>query len=186
MKTLLLRSTYLLAIIVLSAGMQSCDKIKDKFFPGFEAEPSDLQIALPIIGSTTSASPIVSVTTYFNMDSIIKAETLNAFSIKNVESITVQELTLTIADGDNENNFGNLESIAVSLHSNVNTTPTMIASAPLIADQDVNELTLSPVASNNLRGYMTGSYLTYTISGKARKVTTKPLTCMLHMRLKMN
>src|SRR5687768_11927151 len=156
MKTLL-RSTYLLTIITLSISLQSCDKLKDKFFPGFEAEPSDIQVSIPVIASTAAASPIVSITTYFNMDSIIKAETLNAFSIKNVDLITVQELTLTIVDGDSNNNFGNMESLAVSLHSNANGNATVIASAPLIADEDTNELSLSPIASNNLRSYMTGS-----------------------------
>jgi hypothetical protein len=181
-----LRSVYLLTIIAFSIGLQSCDKIKDKFFPGFEAEPSDIQLSIPVITSTTAAMPIVSITTNFNMDSIIKAETLNAFSIKNVESITVQELSLMIADADTNNNLGNMESIAVSLHSDANANPTVIANSPLVPNEYLSELTLSPIASNNLRPYMTGSQLTYTISGKARKVTTKPLTCMIHMRLRMN
>src|SRR5688500_7859725 len=137
MKTLL-RSTYLLTIITLSISLQSCDKLKDKFFPGFEAEPSDIQLSIPVIASTTAATPIVSITTYFNMDSIIKAETLNAFSIKNVELITVQELSLMILDGDNENNLGNMESIAVSLHSNANANPSIIANAPVIADENLS------------------------------------------------
>ena len=108
MKTIL-RSGLLLTILVAGLTMQSCDKLKDKFFPGFELQPSDLQITIPIVANTASQSAIASVTTYFNMDSIIKAETLNAFTINNVKSITVQELDLSFTNSDNANNFGNLE-----------------------------------------------------------------------------
>src|SRR5688572_18208444 len=102
MKTIL-RSGLLLSILVAGLTMQSCDKLKDKFFPGFEIQPSDLQITIPVIANTTSQSAIASVTTYFNMDSIIKAETLNAFTINNVKSITVQELNLSFTNSDNAN-----------------------------------------------------------------------------------
>ena len=185
MKTIL-HSGLLLTILVAGLTMQSCDKLKDKFFPGFEIQPSDLQITIPVIANTTSSSAIASVTTYFNMDSIIKAETLNAFTINNVKSITVQELDLSFTNSDNANNFGNLEEISVSFHSNANTNATIIANAPLIQDVAANELALSPLATNNIRGYMNGSQLTYTIAAKARRATTKPLTCMMHLRLKMN
>ena len=185
MKTIL-RSSLLLTIIIAGLTMQSCDKLKDKFFPGFEIQPSDLQISIPVIASTTSQSAIASFTTYFNMDSIIKAETLNAFTINNVKSITVQELNLSFTNSDNANNFGNFEELSVSFHSNANTTATIIANAPVIQDAIQNDLALSPLATNNIRGYMNGSQLTYTITGKARRPTTKPLTCMMHLRFKMN
>ena len=185
MKTIV-RSGLLVSMMIVALSIQSCDKLKDKFFPGFEIQPSDLQISIPVIANTASPTAVASVTTYFNMDSIIKAETLNAFTINNVKSITVQELNLSFTNSDNANNFANLEEIAVSFHSNSNTNATIVANAPIVQDVMANELALSPLATNNIRGYMNGSQLTYTITAKARRATTKPLTCMMHIRLKMN
>ena len=185
MKTIV-RSGLLVSMMIVALSIQSCDKLKDKFFPGFEIQPSDLQISIPVIANTASPTAVASVTTYFNMDSIIKAETLNAFTINNVKSITVQELNLSFTNSDNANNFANLEEIAVSFHSNSNTNATIVANAPIVQDVMANELALSPLATNNIRGYMNGSQLTYTITAKARRATTKSLTCMMHIRLKMN
>jgi hypothetical protein len=173
-------------LIITSLSFQSCDKFKDTLFPGFETEPADIVISIPVIPSTSAETAVASVTVYFNMDSIIKAETLNAFSIRNVDKISMQQLRLSMQNADVENNFGNLENLSVSFHSNANINPIVIAETPAIADESVSELALVPDVSANLRGYMDGSQLTFTISGKARRVTTKPLTCLLHIRLKMN
>jgi hypothetical protein len=172
-------------IMIASFSLQSCDKIKDKFFPGFEIEPTDIQLNIPVIVSTTAQSNVAAVSLHFNMDSIIKAETLNAFSIRNVDHISIQALKLTMLNADNENNFGNLENLSVSFHSNGNTNPVTVANAPVIADENTVELLPIPDVTANLRSYMNGDRLTYTLTGKARRVTTKPLSCTIHIRLKM-
>jgi len=119
------------------------------------------------------------------MDSIIKSQTGDAFSLEDIESINVQECKLTILNPDTENNFANFEEGQVFFNTNTNPTPLIIASGP---NPDVySDSWLIPVdASVNLKPYLLGTQLNYNISGKARRATTKPLNCKLSVKFKIN
>ena len=172
-------------IISLAFSFQSCSKLKDELFPGFEIEPADIHFKIPVIASTSAATNITTFTTPFNMDSLIQAETMNTFSIKNVDKITMHQVMLRATDGDDENNFSNFEQVSISLSSNAIQQLTLIGDAPVVPDEALTELVLAPQTSNNIIGYMNGTALHFTIAGKARRITSKPITCIMHLRLKI-
>jgi hypothetical protein len=112
---------------------------------------------------------------------IIKAETGGQFQLSDIKSITVDEARLLLLDADADNNFANFEEGWLMFHTNTNPTPVLIATGPN-PDVYATEWILPEVAGINLKEYLTGTQLSYALSAKARRVTTKPLQCKLHIR----
>ncbi|HEU4607861.1 MAG TPA: hypothetical protein VFS31_07110, partial [Chitinophagaceae bacterium] len=64
------------------------------------------------------------------------------------------------------------ETAKLSISPNSNTTPTVIASANLA---DVNQPAVINGNDTEIKAYLQGSQITYKVSGKARRATTKEL-----------
>lgn len=169
MKKGLLMFTTVFSVAVLT---QSCDKIKDKIFDAFTAQGADVNFTVPPIADTTTMGTLGSQTVYFNLDSTVQAVTDDAFSLEDVNSVTADEITLTINNPDSANNMSNFESGSISFYSNTNTTPVVYNFT--VPDQYATTFSV-PVNNTNLKPYMTGNNFTYTINGKLRRPTTKSL-----------
>lgn len=168
---------------VLVFAMSSCEKVKDKVFPSFETNSGTVLIDVPVVTNTSSEMEIDATTISFNLDSTIKANTGGNFSISNVKSVKVSTITLSVLNGDQQNNISNFETAKVSVSSNANSTPAVIASATLA---DVNQPAVINGNGTELKGYLQGNQITYKVSGKARRTTSKELQAVISIVLKVS
>lgn len=169
----------------LTAGLMfttsSCDKLKDALFQAFYTQGVSQTFDIPIINTTNTETTFGTLVDKFNIDSIIKAETNDAFSLNDIKKITITEAKVTLLNADVDNNFANFESGMLTFSTNSNPTPLTVATGP---NPDVYSETfmLPPIPDTNLKSYLAGSELTYVISGKARRVTNKVLNARLDVK----
>jgi|SRR6476469_7020408 len=164
-----------------AVGFTSCDKIKDKLFPAFEVDVSDVAVTIPITVAGVEANSSGNVA--FNLDSAIKAHTENAFGINSLSSVKVKDITVTLVDADDLNNISNFETVAVKLATNTVSTPAVVASAA-IPNTPATYINIPADANTpELKDYLKGNQLTYTVSSMARKSTTAPLHAIVSLTL---
>jgi len=175
---------FMLAFVV-TTSLISCEDIKDKLFKAFVTNSFEENFTVNIITTTNAKTDIGLISQNINLDSIIKTETNNAFSLDNITTISVEEVKVTILNPDANNNFANFEEGWLEFNTNVNTTPILIATG---LNPDVySDFWLMPVdKSQNLKEYLRGNHLAYVMSAKARRVTTKPLDCKVAVKFKVN
>lgn len=161
-------------------GLTSCEKVKDKLFPAFETEIADVSVTIPVtiagVGSSSSGN------IYFNLDSTIKAYTANTFSFNNLSSVKVKDVSVFLLNTDNLNDISNFESVSLELFSNTNRTPSVIVST-FIPNKPATNINIPATNSPELKDYLWGDMLTYTVNGKARRSTTKPLKATVSVTL---
>jgi hypothetical protein len=155
-----------------ATGLFSCSKVKNTLFPAFESEIGAVSVTIPIAVAGAEASSSKTIT--FKLDSTIKAYTQNAFSISNLGSVKVKDLSVMLVNADALNDVSNCDSVTVKLASNTNSTPAVIASVA-IPDTPASSLNITPINSPELNGYLTGNQLTYTLMARVRRTATKPL-----------
>ena len=159
--------------------------MKEKLFQAFITNSADVDFTINIVTTTDTKIEIGLLSQKLNLDSIIKKETDNAFSLDDITSINMEEAKITILNPDATNNFANFQEGWIEFNTNVNTTPILVATG---LNPDVYaETWLLPVdKSINLKEYLKGTFLAYVVSAKARRVTTKPLNCNLAIKFKVN
>ena len=171
MKKVLISVSLLIFVI---AGM-SCNKIKDAIFPSIDVNLPAFQIRVPAIPIVlNSEASLGSFTINFNLDSIIRANTAGAFGAGAVSTIKVKKMVISVSNGDAANNLANFESARFTFSSNTKTTPAELVSITL-TDTFTTSYTAEPTSSPELKEYLTGTQLTYSLFGKARRTTSKPL-----------
>jgi hypothetical protein len=163
-----------------TAGLTSCEKVKDKLFPAFDTQMADVQVTIPI--TIQGAESTTNSTVAFNLDSTIKAYTANAFSISNLSSVKVKDIGVFLTDGNDLNNISNFENVTLKFSSNTNSTPAVIIDTP-IPNVSVTDINLPVTNSPELKEYLKGNQLTYTVTGRARKTTTKVLHAVILVTL---
>lgn len=159
----------------------SCKKLKDKLFQAFTTNETTIDFTIPVITDTTQKTQWGNITNNFNVDSIIKAETSGAFSLSNVKSIKITQLKMELTNADAGNNFANFQQGWAELSSSNKPTPVTINTG-LNPDVFSESWTLPTVADVNVKDYMSASTLTYTISAKARRTTSKVLNAKLKVK----
>lgn len=183
LSTLALTSTF-----VVSCSIK--DKILDAVFTAFTAKVADYDVTVPAINNTTLYQTINDQTVQFDLDSAIKAETSDQFSLDNINTVTAEEIILTLNGSGSEapdanNNFANFEKVKVTIYSNSNTTP---ISFEVTNNPDNYATTLSiPLDKTvNLKSYLTGKTFFYNVSAKARRETTHPLRVNVAVKMKID
>jgi len=163
----------LLTITAFITAVVSCKKIASSLFGGFDTTV-DFQLAIPVVPIVSPFElPLGQFQYTFNLDSIVKAKTAGAFGAKDVQSIKVKEFNINIINPDQQNNLANFQSVRVTIHSNTNTSPTELFA---VTFPDTYASTFTTGGNNSeLLSYLKGSDITYTLYGKNRRSTSKPL-----------
>jgi hypothetical protein len=183
MKKLLI--TFFISLIIV-IQYSSCKKIVEAIFSGLDVNIPTFQVTIPtIIGISPNEIALNTVSHQFNLDSIIKANTGGAFSIKNVKAVKIKEVTITLTNADQLNNLSNFESTRLTIQSNSNGTPTELF-AINFPDTFASSVTINPTNTPDILSYLNGSTITYTIYGKNRKVTTKPLNMAVSVKVRVS
>lgn len=180
------KSTIVLSISVLIlVSIVSCKKIIDKIFPGVDTTVPDIQLTIPIIPLVPpNEITFGTFSTKINLDSTIRANTNGFFGIGAVSSIKVKQIVVSLTNADGLNNLSNFETARVSLVAPNNSIPVDVA-ALSFPDVNSSSQTFTPTDSPELLDYMKGSEVTYTIYGKARKITTKPLSMAVSVTIRI-
>jgi hypothetical protein len=164
-------------------GLCSCSKVLSKIFGGVDVNLPDIVVPGPappefLRGQPgiPGENPLPSYTQSFNLDSIVKANTAGAFGAEDVNSVKVKKIVFTVLNPDADNNLRNFKSARFELASNTNTTPVSIASFQF---PDAYSETLTYDASDDapeLKGYLTGTSLSYYSYGEVRRFPTRDMT----------
>lgn len=171
----------IIAIIFFAVVITSCQKIKDAFFNPIES-PLSVDIIIPVTENTASETSLGTSTVSFNLDSIIKKNTGNVFSLKNINSVKIKDLAINLINPDQSNNLANFENAAVTFYTNTRSTPVTIATAT-IPDSYTKSLII-PTNNTDIKGHLDGTQMTFNLFGKARRATTIPLTARISITLK--
>ncbi len=176
----------LLLFLIAMTGLNiaSCKKAIAVIFGGTEVATPTISDTIPVISFVLPAEvQLGSYTFYFNLDSNVRANTAGVFGAKSVNSIKLKQFFFQITNGDTLNNIANLETARIELTSNADPTPVEILNTTL-ADSTAYTYTYTPTSSPELLPYAKGTKLTYTIYGKVRRVTTRPLLFSVYGILK--
>jgi hypothetical protein len=177
-------------LLVLSAAvislfsLSSCDEIIKELLRPFDAPISEFQISIPVVTNTTSEITLGASQVSFNLDSAIRATSGGNVSINAINSVTVKKIDLNLTNANQLNNLGNFESLKINFSSNSITTPVTIANATVNGEYDSKtiDVTNSPDLKSSLSN---GSQMTFTLLGKARSITTQPLTARVNVTLRI-
>lgn len=174
-----------LVALLFTVGLTSCDQIKEKIFNAFLANSADIDFTIDIISDTSKVGSIDSLSTNMDLDSIIRVQTNNAFNLTSITSINLEECKMTILNPDATNNLANFEQGNLTFSTDSKSVPVQVCSG-IIADV-YSDSWLMPVDKTiNLKEYLIGHKLSYNISAKARRVTTKKLDCKMSIKFKVN
>jgi hypothetical protein len=174
---------FVLAFIAVVAG---CKKIIEAVFPGFDVDLPAVSITLPAIPfAPPNEIQVATFSQHFNLDSIIRANTKGVFSARDVTSIKINQIKFSIANADQQNNIQNFESVRFTLASSTNSQAAEIA-AVNFPDVYAENYLYTPTNPAELVSYFQGNEVVYSVFGKLRKMTTKPLslTMVMTMRVK--
>ena len=175
-----------LVIILFLVGFSSCKKIVGAIFEGTDVEAPPINITIPVIVALTpDEMPLGTYSQSINLDSMVRAKTAGIFGANVVSSVKVKKVTITLTNADQLNNISNFQSARVTLQSNSNNTPVQIFS---VFFEDTNSSTHTFTANDGpeLLSYLSGNSISYTLYGKIRRITTKPLQMQVNVTLRAN
>lgn len=164
-------------------GLSSCDKAEKLLFKPFES-PLNFDITIPVIASTSTETSMGSTTVSYNIDSLIKAKTNNAFDGSVVGSMYIQQVAITITDPvDNNNNLSNFNYVKMNVSQGG--TPLVLGPfnvSPGAQMQDSYTVSNSP----NIRPLFNGSSVNFNLVGQANKVTTHEIHAKVSATIKFD
>lgn len=173
------------AALLIFTACSSCKKIAQAF-GGSDVVVPQYQITVPIVPFVLPTE--ISLGSYsfsFNLDSVVRANTSGLFGAKDVNSIKIKHVTINILNADQLNNLANFSTARVTLYSNTNSNPVELF-AINFPDVYASSYTYTTTSSPELLSYLKGSLLTYTLYGKMRRITTKPLSMTLDVTMRAN
>ncbi len=130
---------------------------------------TDLSFDVPVITNTATNSSIGTGTFTYNLDSLIRAQTVNQFGLANIDTVTLTSCTLTIQNPDADNNFADFESANGSFSTSANATNTTMGSIDNNPDTYATTLTVPVNTGVNLKSYVASSGPTtfsYSVDGQ--------------------
>lgn len=185
---------YVLGFIAISSTftLQSCDKIKEAVpaqdinFDGASAD-----IVIPATNDTTAQGTVGEISFYYNLDSMVKAQTGGALGYSDIKSVKISSIKLTLTDASATNNFANFSYAGAAFTSDANggnyvpytiinvennpDTYNTVLNPPVIdANEDVKKF---------FNPQMTFHYLLY---GKLRRAITTTLHCHVEITYVIN
>lgn len=156
-----------------SVALTSCDKIKEATNQDVTITPEAVNFTIPIITNTAAVTKIGEFSLNVDLDAKIK-EKASKFGIKNIKSIKVSSVTVSLNNSDDNNNFGNMETLegSISADNQTSQVAVKVANNPATA---ASTITLPANGNIELKSLVTGANIKYTFNGKMRKATTKAL-----------
>lgn len=160
----------------------SCEKIQDALFQPFES-PISFDITIPVVNSTANEVSMGQTVVQYNLDSVIRKHTSNALGADIVGAMYINQIGIQLSNSDGNNNLGNFDYVKLSVASNG--TPAVVG--PLNIPAGISSsATFTITGSPDIRPYFGGSAVTFRLSGKANKATTKTLQARISATVKFD
>lgn len=181
MKTKVLTPLLVLSVLLV-AGTLSCKKVIKAVFPGLDVNLSEVRIEVPVNPFAppvfSGELPTLRISQAFNLDSLIKANTLNQFNIRDVTSVKLKEMTISLENTNQNNNFKNFEYLKIGFSSNTNRNVAQIATYNF---PDVNATSAGNNATNSPEfvTYLNGRELYYDVTIKPRYPTNQIMIAVI-------
>lgn len=174
-KTLTLLSFAILGGFALT--QQSCTKdLIAHLFNTFNTKPQEVRFRIPIIPTAGEDFAILdTVQSRVDIQGELDLQSNGAYTIDDVESITINSIRLALDSPELVNNWANFSDIELSIYgANIGGLTEVIGSKRGIPDEYATELTLDPSGESvNVRNYLSSGDVLYRISGINRRYTTK-------------
>lgn len=174
------------AFVLLSISTSSCKKIVSAVFPGTDVTIPPVALTLPpVLAVTASEQNFGSYVQQINLDSTIRASTAGVFGANVVSTINIKQVTISLSNGDALNNLSNFESGRVTLTASNNNVPIELFNITF-PDTNISTYTFTPPNNVELLPYLKGGSVTYTVYGKSRRITSKPLQMQVSVIVRAN
>lgn len=178
MKIHTFKTALVLAMSVASVStFQSCTKVAEKLHFNLKMQTRSVNFTIPASSFTAGNTTVGPVTSSYNVDSFIKAQTGDVLGIKNIKSVKIASAKMNINNATAANNFQNLESVYASFTSDTYNEP-FIVSADKIPDSYAASMDIPVNTEAELKSYI-GTQFSYILNTKLRKATTEPLYCTI-------
>ncbi len=178
-------------VLVLFSGVTGCKKVLKKIFPGLDVNLPEIVVDIPYFplppGTPVPLGEVAfpSYTQEFNLDSVIRLTTGDAFNSGDVSSVKVKQIDFKVANPDQQNNFSNFQSARFTFKSNTNSTAVPIA-AFTFADTYIASTSYTATDDTpELRPYLNGTKLIYRVYGKLRRYPTKGLQLSVAVKVRV-
>lgn len=178
-----------LLILAVAVTVTGCKKLISSIFPGIDVDAPAITVqipaTLPFPGAPvpTDEVPVGTFSQSFNFDSTIKAKTSGNFSAADVTSVQLKQIAFNLNNADQQNNLANFKSVRFTLSSNTNSSVADLGTINF-PDSTASSYTYIPVNTPDLRPYLNGSQLTYSVYGRLRRYTTVPMQMTVIVTLK--
>ncbi len=140
-------------------------------------QTTSVNFTIPVSADTSGTITVGPVTTSFNVDSFIKANTSNQLGASNTTSVKLTSVYLVLNNATSASNFQDFASCSGSFYSNTDNTPYTI-SIPDNPDTYSSTLSLPVDGSVELKSYI-GDQFTYSVTGRLRHPVPTPLNCTM-------
>jgi hypothetical protein len=159
----------------------SCNKVKTALFPDFDLGLAEVELSIPVISSTSAETEMGQETISMNLDSAIRANTRDEFNLSHVNSIKVKKVEFQLTNADEDNNLANFEYAKVYIAADGNP---VIAGSYNIPDIYAESVSVE-AESADLKSLLSKNQFTYSVTGKARRTTSKVLDARLKIILRV-
>ena len=157
-------------------GLTSCEKIEDALFKPFQS-PLSFDVTIPVIAETNVEKQMGETVVRYNLDSVIRANTGNVFGADIVGAMYVKDIAIQLQNSDAGNNLSNFDYVKLSVASG-NGTPVIMGPFNIPATTTTS-VSFPVTTSINILPFFSGSNVSFKLSGKANKATTKTLTARI-------
>jgi hypothetical protein len=175
------------AMILLAAAsvFAACSKGNEHLSRDVYTPLTTVAFDMPIITQVDTSQTILELETPLNLDSIVKNTAGANYGASDIKSIKLRSLRLDVLDFDTTYNFRLVDSLQLQLRNGTDTTTRL---AQTISNQDFSSQTLSPTLSAQqpeLKSFYRNSGFLYLITGRMRRVTTKPFRLSMTAQYKI-
>lgn len=161
-------------------GFASCEKIENALFKPFES-PLNFEITIPVITNTSAEVGMGQTNVRYNLDSVIRKNTGDVFGADIVGAMYINQVGIQLLDSDGANNLGNFDYVKLSVSSGG--TPAVMGPFNITAGSTTNAA--FPITNSvNIKPFFSGNNVSFSMTGKANKATTKTLRARVSATIK--
>ena len=173
-------------VIFVCLLLQSCSKIASDLQYDLSMQTASVNIIIAPISDTTAGLTMGTVISSYKIDSFIKSKTSGKLGVSNISSAKMSSSSLTLVNPNSGNNFANFQNCNVNFFTNTNTSPFSLAVITNNPDTYAATLNVPVDATTDMKTYLQGNELTYSLSGKLRRNTTDTLTCTVQLSMNVH
>lgn len=170
-----MKKPLLLLLMISSAFMvTSCKKLKEATEQNVSITPNSVEFNIDPIATTNTVTTIGTINVDIDLNALVK-QYAAGFGVNNIKSIKIKSFKIDLVNGsDASNNLANLESLSGEISATGKSSQAIVN---LNSNPDVQATSITIPSSGDieLKDFVAGTSVKYTLKGKLRRATTKTL-----------